>query len=416
MNVESEIRRRIRDRGAIPFTEFMDLAMYWPDGGYYQQQERQLPGDYYTSPMVHPAFGTLLSLQLFQMWKLLGQPDRFTVVEAGSGNGLLCSDIVSSAAGLPEKFALALEYLCIDLGARWGLEGQLSESPSGVWRIAASGLPLRGIRGCILSNELLDAMPVHRVTLTGGKLQETYVTLDGDELVESSGEPSTPGIASRLDGLRLNLAEGQTAELNLELDQRIGQAAAALDAGFLLSIDYGDIAEELYSPERRFRGTLTTFYQHVQTDAPLQRVGRQDITAQVDFTTLVNAGRKVGIKTLGYTTQGEFLSNLGLEYLRQGLASLRLPGSSLQSNRVGMLQLARPDGLGKFRVLAQGKNVEGPHLWGFAPSTEAQELLSAMPVPLLTDKHLSLMEATYPNAGMGFEHLWPWGDPDEPRF
>jgi SAM-dependent MidA family methyltransferase len=257
-------------------------------------------------------------------------------------------------------------------------------------------------------------MPVHRVTLTGGKLQETYVTLDGDELVESSGEPSTPGIASRLDGLRLNLAEGQTAELNLELDQWIGQAAAALDAGFLLSIDYGDMAEELYSPERRFRGTLTTFYQHVQTDAPLQRVGRQDITAQVDFTTLVNAGRKAGFKTLGYTTQGEFLSNLGLEYLRQGLASLRLPGSSLQSNQVGMLQLARPDGLGKFRVLAQGKNVEGPPLWGFAPSTEAQEFLSAMPVPLLTDKHLSLMQATYPNAGMGFEHLWPWGDPDEP--
>jgi len=115
MTAEAEIRRRIAEHGLITFAEFMDVALYHPDGGYYTSGERVgAAGDFYTSPSVHPAFGTLLVVQFFQMWELLGRPAPFTIAEAGAGNGLLCRDIVRAAAGLPGGFARNLRYVCLD--------------------------------------------------------------------------------------------------------------------------------------------------------------------------------------------------------------------------------------------------------------------------------------------------------------
>ena len=106
MSAEAEIRRRISERGAITFAEFMEVALYHPDRGYYTSGEQiGAGGDFYTSPAVHPAFGALLSVQLFQMWELLGRPTDFTVVETGAGNGLLCRDILTAAKGLDDNFA-----------------------------------------------------------------------------------------------------------------------------------------------------------------------------------------------------------------------------------------------------------------------------------------------------------------------
>ena len=418
MNPEQEIRRRIQQSGAITFAEFMEVALFWPQGGYYLGPEPiGASGDYYTSPMAHPAFGALLAQQLFQMWQLLSCPAKFTVVETGAGNGLLCHDLVAHTAHLPPAFRRSLRYICLDRRPSAGVGKSLAKTDRMplVVRAAAGGLPLKAFVGCVLSNEFLDSFPVHQVTVRQGTLQEVYVGLRGGELVEIIGEPSTPGLAARLMDVGVDITEGQTAEINLGLDRWAQQVAAALDTGFVLTIDYGHRAEELYSPKRRHRGTLTTFHHHTQTDAPFRNIGRQDITAQVDFTSVVNAGRRAGLEDLGFRTQGQFLSSLGLDQFRRRLASLVLPDSIVQANRAGMLDLARPGGLGDFKVLAQGKRVGQPVLWGFESAADPAtgvvkgglELAGQLPVPLLTKQHLSVLAGRYPHAAAQFEWHWP---------
>lgn len=407
MTAEAEIRRRIAARGGITFAEFMELALYHPVGGYYAAGGRVgAGGDFYTSPAAHPAFGALLAAQLFQMWRLLGEPSPFWAVEAGAGDGLLCRDVTAAAARLPDGFGGSLRYLCLDRRAGGGLEGGLA----GAGRAAAAGLPLRGVTGCVLANELLDAMPAHQVTVEGGRLREVYVGSDGGGgLVLRTGEPSTPLLARRLAAVGITLAEGQVAEVNLGLDGWAAEAARSLARGFVLAVDYGREAADLYSAAARFRGTLTAFYRHTQTDRPLERIGRQDLSAQVDFTALAQAGRRAGLDLLGCSTQADFLRNLGLERWLER----RPPGPArgAQAELAGMRELANPGGLGGFKVMAWGKDVGRPRLWGFHPSGDAADLADRAGAPRLTRQHLDLLAGRYPQADagleLGWEALWP---------
>lgn len=407
MTAECEIRRRIAGRGPTTFAEFMDVALYHPDGGYYTSGNPVgAAGDFYTSPSVHPAFGALLAVQLFQMWELLERPTSFYVVEPGAGNGLLCRDVVTAALGLPQKFAHSLRYVCIDRRSAAGYERGLP----GASRLAASGLPLHGVTGCVLSNELLDAMPVHQITVENGRLREVYVTLDGMDLTTETGEPSTPLLAQRMAGLGIELSEGQTAEVNLALDEWGAAAADALERGFVLTVDYGRSAEELYSATDRFRGTLTTFHRHLQTDRPFERIGQQDMSAQVDFTTLVKVGTQAGLDFLGYASQSSFLHNLGLGIL-ESRPSTGSPRQA-QASRAGMRELHKPGGLGDFKVLAQGKNVGKPELWGFHASGQATDLTGQMPTPVPTTEHLDLLSGRFSAMESEFEMAWDTLWPD----
>ena len=439
----AEIVRRIRRRGRITFAEFMEVALFWPQGGYYMGPSPiGASGDYYTSPSVHPAFGALLAVQLLQMWHLLDRPQPFTVVEMGAGNGLLARDILSYSSHLVPEFQQSLRYVCLDIRDVAGLETALpsvqdepSQQALKVSRIAAAvpassfdadslttgpaggqtlpyGIPLSGIRGCILSNELLDAFPVHQVRVQQGMLQEVYVALQDGRLVETLGEPSCPELADRLRSVAVELAEGQVAEINLGIDRWAGEIASALESGFVLTVDYGRTASQLYSAEERPDGTLTTYYHHTQTDDPFRHVGSQDITAQVDFTAVVQAGRAHGMSMLGYTRQSEFLRSLGLGDWQQRLGGLNLSQQQAQANRAGILDLARTGGLGDFKVLVQGKNVGKPKLWGFDPVPDQEGGLArtaGLPVPLLTGDHLPFLEGRYPRAEaeINLEKLWP---------
>lgn len=447
MTPEAEIRRRIGERGRITFAEFMEVALYWPGGGYYcggsspagpddsvESGPFGAAGDYYTAPLAHPAFGALLAVQLYQFWQLLDCPRPFYVVEPGAGSGQLCRDILAAATGLPDGFGKALRYLCLD---RTHYRPPPYGDDSRAAPIIADGIPLRNLRGCIISNELLDAFPVHQVRVEQGKLWEVCIGLaEGSDdtaapLVEVLAEPSTPALAARLDELGIVLAEGQTAEINLNLDSWAGQTAAALEAGFVLTIDYGHRAAELYDPQTRPRGTLVTYRRHVQTDAPLRQIGNQDITAQVDFTAAANAGRRAGLSPVAYLTQREFLRNLGLDHLRRRVTSTPLPLAQATANRAGLLALTRPDGLGNFKVLVQEKNVEvipeqvtagaggataadagrQRQLWGSAPASAALELVHALPLPLLADGHISLPRGWPQPAVQEFELTDLWAGP-----
>ncbi|MCE2404558.1 MAG: SAM-dependent methyltransferase [Dehalococcoidia bacterium] len=399
---EAEVHRRIRERGPITFAEFMEVALLWHDGGYYSDPRSTAShGDFYTAPAAHPAFGALLCLQLYQAWLLLESPRVFWVVEMGAGNGLLCHDVVSFGRRLPPGFYDSLRYLCLDVRPGPGLEARLApEDRRRVSRLRARGVPLRGVRGCLVSNELLDSFPVHRVTVSGGELREVYVSLGEEALRECLGAPSTPALAARLASEEIGLAEGQTAEISLEVDGWTRAVSSALDRGFVFTVDYGDAAPELYA---RPRGTLTTFHDHVQTDAPLQRVGLQDITAHVDFTAVTRSGAAAGLETLGLTTQRELLHNLGLGEMLGKLRAMGLPQREADANRMGMLDIARPGGMGDFRVLVQGKGVGRPELWGLLPSEAARGALEGLPAPLRSLRHVPLMEGAYPHLGQDWE-------------
>ena len=304
----------------------MELALYWPDGGYYSRGDPiEGEGDFFTSPLAHPAFGALLAVQLFQMWEIMACPSPFTVIEPGAGNGLLCRDVLAFADGFPQDFAQSLRHVCVDRRGRLREEGGHPRAH----RITADRLPFRRIEGCVLSNDFLDALPVNQVVVEEGRLREVFVALDDDGLVTVTGNPSTPALAERLDGLRVALAEGQTAEVNLGLDAWAADVAACLSRGFVMTVDYGRPAAELYSFEARPRGTLTTFYRHLQTDSPLDRVGQQDITAQVDFTSVVRSGKRAGFGLHRGCTAGNVPATVGVARHTRGA-----PGSNRVADRV----------------------------------------------------------------------------------
>ena len=264
----------------------------------------------------------------------------------------------------------------------------------GAHHIVSDGIPLRGITGCILSNEYLDAMPVHRVTMEDGKLRELYVGVGGGELVDVVGEPSTGLLQERLDGLGVTLAEGQRAEINLGLDDLTRSLAESLDSGYVLSVDYGHEASDLYSSSR-LRGTLMCHYRHTVNSQPFRRIGWQDITAHVDFTTLMQMGKRWGLQACGLVSQRDFLGNLGIVGIRDGLRDLRLPSGRYNANMMGLGNLIDPEGLGGFKVCIQAKGVGAGRLSGLGG--DGLIFNDGLPVPLLTDRHVNLLEGKYPH-------------------
>ena len=411
VDVDLEIRRRIQDRGRITFAEFMELSLFWPDGGYYSTPDNiGHRGDFYTAPSAHPAFGALLCLQLLQMWRLLDCPSTFWVVEIGAGNGILCHDVVEYSSYLPEEFGESLRYLCLDRLAEPGAEDELLEGARRkADRFAAQEIPLRKIKGCVLSNELLDCFPVHRVTVVDGELKEVYLALEHGNLVEMLDSPSTTQLEEHLDFLGITLPEGFNAEINLAMEPWLRSVSSAMETGFLITVDYGHLAKDLYSRQLS-RGTLTGFYKHTQIDNPYTRIGKQDITAQVDFTSLIESGKDHGLVPVGFSTQREFFECLGIQRSMTGLLSMGLRQRELEANRLGMLEIIRPGGMGEFKVLVQGKGVGKPSLWGYESSAEFETIQVDLPVPLLKPHHTPLLEGRYPHLSFEWEGLWPTED------
>ena len=391
----------IRKRGRITFADFMGAALYHPDGGYYTSAENRVGRDFYTAPTAHPAFGALVAVQLEQLWREMDAPSPFYVIEVGAGTGVLARDVLAYSAELSAEFRRVLEYVAVDYLP--------PADPGGVQWLKAGDLPFSDVEGCVLSNELLDAMPVHRFEVRDGRLMEVYVTLEDGELVETLDEPSTPELERRIAGLGFDLPDGFRGEVNLGIGAWLDEASRVLKRGLALTLDYGHLAPDLYSPPRA-RGTLRCYYGHTLTGNPYSHVGEQDITAHVDFSALVAAGEERGFPTLGLTTQRAFLSNLGFRQLLDSLHGMGLDQRRMDANRMAMLDLVRPDGMGDFKALAQGKGLpEDLRLAGFAAEGEARITSSLPPAPLLSEDHMELMTARYPHLGLQFEHLWPFG-------
>ncbi len=382
---DAEIRRRIESNGPITFAEFMDVALYHPNGGYYTDDRQDATHrDYYTSPSAHPAFSALIAIQLEAMWKALGCPDPFHVVELGAGGGLMARDIAEYANQNLAPFSRATRYVPIDKMS--------DEAP-------------HGVVGCVVSNELIDAFPVHRFEITDGNVVELFVDMDAHGKLHSApGEPSTPLLAERLDTLGVELLDGTRGEINLRIGQWARQVAMIIERGFVLTIDYGHEAKELYSPKRS-RGTLQTYYKHTSGSSPYQWIGRQDITAHVDFTTVVEEGRAVDLKPLCLMTQAEYLGRLGLTAWLERLSGLGISPRELRANAMALRDLVDPDGLGGFKVLIQEKGTCTGPLRELFPSPDD---VGQLPAPLLGAGHTPLLEGRLPSQGWGSEGTWSY--------
>jgi SAM-dependent MidA family methyltransferase len=393
--LEDVIRHEIVREGPIPFARFMALALYHPTLGYYAgggegREPIGWAGDFFTSGDVHPLWGWTIARQLHQMWQLLGHPERFDIVEPGAGRGLLARDVWRYVLTTDRAWAAALRYTLVDRAAsgsplRAAREQRLHEE------LAALGAPTEATRwlpelpaepiiGCIVANELVDALPVHVVVALAGELHEVNVGLDpqSGRFTEALAEPLAPEVMDYLDAYRIpwrDYPDGWRAEVCLDAIPWLRGVAATLQRGFALTIDYGDTARRLYVRDR-YRGTLMAYSRHHLADNPLAQPGMQDLTAHVNFSALVEAGRASGLRRAGLTTQGAFLQRLGIREEAEALGARLYPYADSErhtdrgqadhlrrlSLRGAISTLLDPRGLGGFHVLIQQRGVPGASL------------------------------------------------------
>lgn len=370
-NLRRFIFSQIDKRGPLPFSQFMDWCLYHPEYGYYQSGGVRIgkDGDYYTGPSVSPLFGHAIARQLFQMSEILGE-DVFDVVEMGGGRGFLCEDILDWAKKSSPPFYQKLRYRLVETSAPFSEEQRKrlseKEKEGRVFWIDPKKFEAGEVQaeGCFLSNELVDAFPVHRVVFDQGELKEIYVTRRNGRFEEQWGRLSDPGIAFYFRSMKIALQEGQKAEVNLAALEWMERVAQCLRRGLVLTIDYGYLADELYSPIRR-EGTLLCYRQHQASENPYERLGEQDITSHVNFTSLIRKGEEVGLRFTGLVPQYRFLIGLGLldqmETLGKELSEL-----DALKLRLSVKNLIEPEmGMGEvFKVLVQHKGMDQPQLDG----------------------------------------------------
>jgi SAM-dependent MidA family methyltransferase len=350
---------RIRREGPITFADYMQACLYHPQFGYYAQPESRRFADFYTSPDVHPIFGRLLARQLAEMWEILGRPQEFWAMEAGAGTGRLAAQILDfSARALPEFYSV-LRYVAVETSASRQEAAAAALAPH---RQAARLLPVSRLpepipTGCIFSNELLDAFSVHRVMAGKGTLQEIFVAERNGWFAEELRPPSSPRIAEYFAAQGVALPEGHQAEAALAACDWIEQAGRRLERGFVLTIDYGHEARELYN-ELHARGTLLAYREHRASENYYDAPGMQDLTAHVSFTALDAWGRRAGLERTGLTSQMRFLLSLGRS---NEFADLYDPGQSEADRlraRLMLKTLIFPEGMGEtFQVFVQHKGV-----------------------------------------------------------
>ena len=353
----------------MTFARFMDLALYHPEFGYYATGLRGpgRPADFLTAPESHPVFGWAVARQLEEAWDRLERPERFTVREFGAGTGALAAGIVEGLdrGGSPLRAAIRYRVAERSENRLRQVAGRLSALGAADVLEPDDGAP---IDGAILANEVLDALPVHRVEGgADGEIAELFVGLDGDGMLATvAGPASTLGLRARLDAEGVRLAPGQRVEICLEVDGWIEAAAAGLRRGLVLLVDYGHPAPALYEPSR---GSLLRAYVHHRVhDDPYANVGRQDLTAHVDLTAVARAAAATGLVHLGTTTQAAFLAGLGAGELLAGLQEdpATTLGTYLEA-RSALFRMLDPRVTGGFAVMAFGRDMAAePPLAGLA--------------------------------------------------
>ncbi len=355
MSLSDIIIKKILQNGAISFRDFMEMALYYPELGYYSSAELKIgkTGDYYTSPHLTPIFGEMLGRQIEEMWHIMGEKE-FTVVEMGAGMGLLSCDVCEHLKKNHELYH-DLNYCIVEKSPamreeqrkRLGMEVRWYDTIKDLGRIT----------GCIFSNELVDAFPVHQVVM-GKELMEVFVDYK-DRFFETL-KPASSELKDYLAELGVVIPQGYRTEINLDAVQWIEEIGSSLRKGFVLTIDYGYPSQELYQ-EYRNRGTLMCYYKHTANDAPFKHIGEQDITSHVNFSALDHWGRKNELELCGFTDQVHFLLGLGIE---EHLKRLQESGTKDYLKKMLQVKTLLMDMGETFKILVQRKGIEVKELSG----------------------------------------------------
>jgi len=358
------IKSEIRHEGPITFARFMELALYHPEYGYYGSGRVAIgrEGDFYTSPHVSDVFGRLIAETYLKLKKAIGD-DSCHFVEMGAGYGYSARDFLTHLSEYHPEELGRCHYIIVERsGALRDRQrqtlGALADDVA--WYQELDDIR-SGLTGVFFSNELVDSFPFHRVMQTTERLNELYVTYGPKGFMETLGRISSPDIPMHLNRLGMRLKDGVTTEVNLEAGRWMEEVSSRLERGFVITVDYGYPAWEYYAPERE-KGTIMCFSGHHAAENPFDDVGEQDITAHVDFTSLVLSGREQGLKDMLYASQSSFLGDSApalAELLKDG------GGEALQSMGKGLVTLMHPDIMGSvFKVLVQAKSVDASGLFG----------------------------------------------------
>ncbi len=346
--------------GGIPFSRFMEQALYAPGLGYYSAGLAKFgaDGDFVTAPELGSLFSTCLANSCADVLRTLGDGD---VLEFGAGSGVMAADMLRELARvdcLPGRYLILERSAELRARQRETLESRVPDLLARVEWLDA--LPAEGVRGVIVANEVLDAMPVERVVWHDDGPALLHVELSGDALCWREHPATDADLDARLRGLqeRFGLAPGYLSEIAIQLEPWVQSLSDCLREGAALLIDYGMAAHEYYHPQRA-QGTLLCHYRQRAHANPLLLPGVQDITAQVDFTAVADAALASGLSVKGYTTQAHFLLENGLQ---EQLMETAEQGGSAHYARTGEAKrLTLPDEMGeRFKCMALTRGLERP--------------------------------------------------------
>lgn len=369
--LKQKIIEKIKKQGPITFEAFMDMALYYPELGYYTSPENVIgrKGDFYTSPHLHRIFGAMIGKQLEEMWEAMGRPADFNAVEMGAGAGYLCKDILDYLKN--REIFNSLNYIIVELNPVMATsQKKLLPDFSNKVRWISSPGELNAVKGCVFSNELLDAFPVHLVEMDD-KLKEIYIAYDNNCFIEQYQTVNSHDLIDYFNQFSLNIPHGYRTEINLRIRDWLKEISEVLSEGFILTIDYGYTAQEYYNEERT-RGTLLCYHKHSLNENPYENIGKQDITAHVNFSSLKTWGEETGLKTVGYCPQGTFLISLGIDKV---ITELYGNPSDYPFEIAKIKGLILPQGMGEsHRVMIQYKGKGKPELRGFSLRNQSGNL------------------------------------------
>jgi SAM-dependent MidA family methyltransferase len=366
------IREHLQRNGPTPFPWFMEQALYHPAYGYYTSTRTRIgrQGDYYTNVSVGHLYGQLLASQLIEMWKALGSPARFTIVEQGAEDGLLALDILSAIAEESIEAAACIRYAIVEPIPAKRLQQLARLEPAFLEKVSWLNelTELEPITGAFISNELLDAMPVHIVVYQENAWSELFVDFSGEDFFFIPVKIDSTDLLLALHKLPVPVAAPYRTEVNLEAGRWIQAVSTRLERGFVLVIDYGFPRHEYYKPERT-EGTLSCYSRHRRSYNPLERPGEIDITAHVDFTSVAEAAANASCAVAGYTDQHHFM--VGAAESRLLAFEKEVEAGTVTSARAAFLgpyrALMHPGTMGmafKFLLLTKGLD-RNPKLTGF---------------------------------------------------
>jgi len=332
MNAKEVVLKRIRKKGPITFKEFMEITLYHSKSGYYSTQV-VFNEDYITSARFD-IFAKSISVAFQDMLEKCGGD---TIVEFGAGDGSLARKILKR---------MDAKYIIVEKSYK--MRERAKKNLKGFNVKFVDEKDIKNVNGIIFTNEFFDALPVNVIFNEGGVIKEVYVDYKDGRFIEVLKEPSTPELEEYIRNENIHLDEGYRAEINLDAVHYIQKFGNMLEKGFIFTIDYGFPSEEFYTPERR-DGTVVCYDHYTYNYNPYMRLGKQDITSHVNFSSLMDYGRKVGLELTGFTNHLYFMMST-------------LSGSEIENFDSAEDFKYVAFRMGTFKILIQHKGIKKPYL------------------------------------------------------